>query len=460
MFDKRIAEITGSGITALSSCGGDCRLPLNINDTDLSTHAKTPPAPYQAPTEMLFALTRIEMTVAAAPNGIRPARTTSAPMGDKPRVHYSPSPSSPDLVTHVANVNLPQDLEGYCNYIENVYLKHCDPKIPLHFFTLMMTRQALCKLRVIDFMCRGIPTESLEQQERDTLFADAIRTIEYDNELLSNDAISGLSWYMHMHFPFPAYIFLLSELRSRKTGAMCDRAWDVMLENHDRRGLIRNLRSPMHITFGNMFVKAWDAREAAEAGLGNQLQTPKLVSMLRQHLSRLNPKRGGAPGAGGPGPKDGGQGGPMGAGGQQQQQQQQHQQQQQQQQQQQVYGQQPVSQGSASTSDASPSVGIASSAAGYANAKAMSEAPMGTDAMDGGMPLNDDNMMFGGFDGMNPFLGGGGGGGGGPMADADFGQMDWSHYMVQFNNFGGGYGGVGGGWPIPPSNQHPGGPGA
>lgn len=418
IFDKRIAEITGSSVTALSSSGGDCRLPLNINDTDLNTHAKSPPASYHGPTEMLFALTRIEMTVAAAPNSVRP--NTSAPMGDKPRVHYSPSPSSPDLVTHVANVNLPQDLDGYCNYIESVYLKQCDPKIPLHFFTLMMTRQALCKLRVIDFMCRGISTDSLEQPERDALFAEAIRTIEYDNELLSNGAVTGFSWYMHMHFPFPAYIFLMSELRSRKMGELCDRAWDVMLENHERRGLMRNLRSPMHITFGNMFVKAWDAREAAEAALGNQLQTPKLVTMLRQHMSRINPKRGGV--AEGAGSKDGGQGGPMGAGGQQ------------------GYGQQPVP-GSASTSNASPNIGMASSSAGYASGKPMSEPPMGTQAMGGGgggMSLNDSNMMFGGFDSVNPYLNDGG-----PVADADFGQMDWSHYMLQFNNFTGGYGGGG-----------------
>ncbi|KAB5572516.1 fungal-specific transcription factor domain-containing protein [Coniochaeta sp. 2T2.1] len=442
MFDKRIAEITGSSITALSSSGGDCRLPLNINDTDLNTHAKDPPNPYQGPTEMLFCLTRIEMTVAAAPNGARANLNT--PMGNKPRVHYSPSPSSPDLVTHVANVNLPQDLDGYCNYIENVYLKHADPKIPLHFFTLMMTRQALCKLRVIDFMCRGQSTDSLEQPERDALFLEAIRTIEYDNMLLSNETITGFSWYMQMHFPFPAYIFLMSELRARKSGDLAERAWEIMLENHERRGLMRNLRSPMHITFGNMFVKAWDAREAAELAVGNQLQTPKLINMLRQHFARINPKRGGggAAGAGGGGgPQQVPMGGAGGGGSQQQ-----------------GYGQQPVP-GSASVSSASPSVGMASSSAGYGTSgKAMSDAPMsdmsgaGAGGGGGGMSLDGGNMMFGGggFDGVNPFMAGPMGG-----TDGDFGQMDWSHYMLQFNSFGGGYGGIpGAGWPVPPS--HPG----
>lgn len=438
MFDKRIAEITGSSITALSTsqaAGGDCSLPLNINDTDLNTHAKEPPQPYLGPTEMLFALTRIQLTVAAAPNGSRAVPTGA----NKPRVHYSPSPSSPDVVTHVGNANLPahQDIDGYCNYIENFYLKQCDPKVPLHNFTLMMTRQALCKLRVIDFMCRGVSVENIEPHERDALFGEAIRTIEYDNLLLSNESVSGFSWYMHMHFPFPAYIFLMSEVRARRTGEMTERAWDIMLENHERRGMMRNLRSPMHITFGNMFIKAWDAREAAEMALGNQVPVPKLIEMLRLHMAKINPKRGAA--AGGGGPAGTGQGG-MGGGGRGQLG---------------AYGQQPMP-GSAPASSSSPSMSMPSSSAGYASQKAMSEAPMG-DAMGGGMSMDGSNMggTFGGFDGGNPLFGGG------PMADGDFGQMDWSHYMLQFNpvnNFGGGYGGMGGGWPVPPTG-HPGGAG-
>lgn len=445
VYDKRMAEVTGSAITALSASGGDCRLPLNVNDTDLDTRAKTPPAPYHGPTEMVFALTRIEMSVAASPIAAVRPNTSAPPTGDKPRVQFSPTPSSPDLVTHAANSNLPQDLEGYCNYIESVYLKQCDPKIPLHFFTLMMTRQALCKLRVIDFMRRGISSDTLEQADRDALAETAIRAIEYDNELLLSDSIAGFSWYMHMHFPFPAYVLLLSELRSRNTGDLCARAWDVMLRNHECRGLMPLLRSPMHITFGAMFVKAWDAREAAEAELGNHLETPRLVTVLRQQMARANPKRVAAAAAGG-GPAGGGDhllGG---------------------------YGQQPgadpapTSGAGAGAGAPHAAVGMASSSAGYAGAKAVATEvpPMGDEAMGGGggqgagMSLHDSNMMFGGFGGgPDAFLGGGGS----PMVDADFGQMDWSHYMLQFNFPGGGYGGVGGGWPVPPAAHPPGGPG-
>ncbi|KAH6635561.1 fungal-specific transcription factor domain-containing protein [Chaetomium sp. MPI-SDFR-AT-0129] len=286
VFDKRIAEITGSTVTALSSCPSDTRLPLNINDTDLNVHAAQP-GPYAGPTEMVFCLTRIELTVAASPDSVR--RTVTTPGGrplHKPMVHYSPSPSSPDLVSHVANQSLPENLANFCAYVENVYLKQCDPKIPLHYFTLLMTRQALCKLRIIDFLCRTANTENVDQNERDSYFMEALRMVEYDNIIQSSDILQGFRWYTYAHFPLPAYLCLVSELRHRTTGELCERAWDVMIENHDRRGLLRRLnKNPLHIAFGHYFVKAWDAREAAELQLGRSLPTPKVVTLLRTTLA-------------------------------------------------------------------------------------------------------------------------------------------------------------------------------
>jgi len=304
-FDKRIAEITGSTITALSSSNSDTRPPLNINDTDLHLNAKDPPTPYAGPTEMLFCLTRVEMSAAAA-DGARPPPGAGT-AGDRTRkFHYSPSPSSPDVMTHVANQTLPHDTEGYCNYIENTYLKMCDPKIPLHFFTLMMTRQALCKMRVIDFLTKSSPGRQQQQQgqqgqrlspaaasqpadeaaERDALFVEAVRMIEYDNILQGAESLRGFVWYTQLHFPFPAYMFLVSELRQRRTGDLVERAWSAICENQDRRGLVRNQRTPIHVALGALFVKAWDAREAAELQLGRSIQAPKFIQLLRQSLPK------------------------------------------------------------------------------------------------------------------------------------------------------------------------------
>ncbi|KXX75139.1 Cutinase transcription factor 1 beta [Madurella mycetomatis] len=297
IFDKRVAEITGQPITALSSCGGDTRPPLNINDADLNIQAKSTPNQYSGPTEMVFCLTRVELTLAVSPDAIR--RTVTTPGGGtrhhpmhQPRIHFSPS--SPDVVQHVANQHMPNDLPTFCSYMENYYLKHCDTKVPLHFFTLLMTRIALSKLRIIDFLLRTREADNVDQNERDAFFMEAIRMVEMDNMLQSADMLQGFRWYTYQHFPLPAYLFLVSELRHRTTGDLCERAWNVMIENHERRGMLRrNFRSPLHIAYGHFFIKAWDAREAAEMQLGRSLPTPKIVQMLRSNAAKT--KRPAAP---------------------------------------------------------------------------------------------------------------------------------------------------------------------
>ncbi|KAF7616621.1 hypothetical protein AFLA_004679 [Aspergillus flavus NRRL3357] len=232
-FDKRIAEVTGSAITALSSSPTDCRLPLNVNDADLHIHAKEPPTPSTGATEMLFCLTRIELTIAAVPNGMRPNPVDL----NNPFAQHKPTPSPADATTQETSSQPPTNgLDRYCAHMESTYLAHCDHGIPVQFFALMMARVSLCRLRIVGFMSRG-------------------------------------------------YVFLVGELRQRTTGELCERAWKAICVNYNDRGLIRKLRSPMHVAFGRMLLKAWNAHEEAELQLGRNVQPPQLVTMLRERVA-------------------------------------------------------------------------------------------------------------------------------------------------------------------------------
>jgi len=323
----------------------------------------------------------------------------------KTRVQYSPSPSSPDMVTHVANHNLPHDLDTFCTYMDNAYLQHCDAKIPHHYFALMMTKQALSKLRVIDFLCKGVSTDTLDQTERDALFIEAIKTVEYDNIIQRTDSLQGFRWYTYQHFPFPAHIFLISELRQRTTGDLCERAWSAMTENHERRGLTRNLRSPLHIAVGHFLVKAWDAREAAALQMGLSLAVPKVITMLRNQVSRF--KRPAAASSNGTGASSmpqqssnsaGAHGGQVGGG-----------------------------------SSAPPELYTAGKPLQDPAPQLATSGAMAGAAVSGAGMTVDDTMMFGGFDGsVNHQLFG-------PSTltpDGDFSHMDWN-YLVACSSFGG-----------------------
>lgn len=130
-FDRRIGEMTGSTITAISS-GGDCKLPLNINDADLHLHAKDPPTSHTGATEMIFAMTRLEFS--------------KGPGSDKMKSVLSEI--GPQPAANVADHRILNYLERLATHLEDTYLKYCDPKVPLHYFTLMMTRQSICKLKL------------------------------------------------------------------------------------------------------------------------------------------------------------------------------------------------------------------------------------------------------------------------------------------------------------------------
>lgn len=109
----------------------------------------------------------------------------------------------------IANqANISYTLDEFCTHMENQHLRHCDEKIRLHFFTLTMTRQVLCKMRVLVFLARlnqknitlpgdGPPLPANEEQhplddaERETLFNEAIQMIEYDNVLQTAQSLKG-----------------------------------------------------------------------------------------------------------------------------------------------------------------------------------------------------------------------------------------------------------------------------
>ncbi|EHK20419.1 uncharacterized protein TRIVIDRAFT_192982 [Trichoderma virens Gv29-8] len=281
-YDRRVGEMTGSTVTALTS-GCDCKKPLNVNDSDLHADGKEPPKPHTGPTEMLFALTRVELSMAVASNSNRDSFKINPE-----KSAGSPQPGKPLAVTvRLAGQDTPPyTLEGFCAHMEGTYLTHCDAKIPLHFFTMTMTRAALCKMRIINYLVRrhnGEPIP-LNDVERDALTTQAIVWVEHDNVVMSSESLRPYRWYAMHYFPFPAYMFLVQELRKRMSGPLVERAWAAIEANYDLRGLLSNLHSPMHGVFSGQFVKAWAAHYEAQRAAGKEIPIPRFMKTLQERV--------------------------------------------------------------------------------------------------------------------------------------------------------------------------------
>ena len=119
LIDQRVAELSGAGASMLTYAW-DTKLPANVNDSDLFPDMRDPPVERPGPTEMIFVRLRCELSrFAQRSRTVRGFRTIED-----------------------------DTLEEFERRLERDFLNYCDPSIPLHLMSSMMTKSALCKLQM------------------------------------------------------------------------------------------------------------------------------------------------------------------------------------------------------------------------------------------------------------------------------------------------------------------------
>ena len=272
LFDTRISEIANSKIATLDPTW-DCKIPLNVNDSDLRPEMKGPPAIQGKSTEALFAVVRSEL-------------------GDFIRhtlFHLDfTSPALKPIAKHLQNTPAPEggELVKLEEMIEDQYLKSCDQENPIHFMTIWTTRAYLAKCRLLEHHSRysSSPARRTEAQ-RDTATSYALRMLECDTKIMTSSLTKGFLWLNHVHFPFPAYIQIVQDLRRRPINDQARQAWEVMSDNYEAWFNSQSSDdSPFFQIFSKIVLQAWDACEAASR---ETLITPRIVSFIRHTLAQI-----------------------------------------------------------------------------------------------------------------------------------------------------------------------------
>ncbi|RAK74434.1 uncharacterized protein BO72DRAFT_202083 [Aspergillus fijiensis CBS 313.89] len=259
IFDNRVCEMSDYKTASLAPTW-DCKVPLNVNDFELQPEMKTAPAPNNRPTEMLFAAVRSDLAdfvrhSAFHLNFTNPSLNTIA---------LRPTEEAERLVS----------LE---KTMEEKYLAFCNPENALHFMTLWTMRGSLAKSRLLQHysQCSSTPEPPTDAQ-RNTGLAHALRMLECDTKLMTSPLTQPYRWLVHFHFPFPAYIHLLQDLKKRPVEAHADRAWAVMSDNYTVRMMEASQDDrPFFIVFSRIVLQAWEARE--KVAVAAQLETPPPV---------------------------------------------------------------------------------------------------------------------------------------------------------------------------------------
>ena len=277
IFDTRVSEMADSKTATLTPTW-DCRIPLNVNDSDLRLDMKEPPQLQGKITEALFAVVRSEL-------------------GDFVRhTMFHLIFSGPALKSAAKNVQHGPSGEG-CGLdnieerIEDEYLRLCDSENPLHFMTIWMTRAYLAKCRLVEhhFIYPSSFVHQAEEQ-RNAATSYALTMLECDTKIMTAPHVKGFLWLIDLYFPFTAYLQVVQSLKWRPLSEQADKAWEIMSENFEARFCFISIAdNPFFQMFAKIVLQAWDAHEAAIRKSGESLVIPKIILSIKRKAAQAVP---------------------------------------------------------------------------------------------------------------------------------------------------------------------------
>ncbi|KAF5585011.1 bikaverin cluster-transcription factor [Fusarium subglutinans] len=227
----------------------DTKLPLNINDSDLTPHMTEVPVEHEGCTQMTFCLIRCEVMKAGWKVG-----------------YASPTPSSTASAARGDDELIVQELK---RRLEERYLRHCDESVPFMLFTSKVARLIVARTGLIVDFPRKQKEAEASTNIRDRLSSISMEVLELSSFIMTNSSISKWTWHSKAHIQWHAVIFVLSEICSRPASTECDRAWEFINTVHNRwnmneRGKRGNLWRPIQ----RLMVKARYVREMQQLDPG------------------------------------------------------------------------------------------------------------------------------------------------------------------------------------------------
>ncbi|KAL3473827.1 hypothetical protein BJX99DRAFT_189353 [Aspergillus californicus] len=274
LFDARIGEMADHRTSTLTPLW-DCKIPLNVNDFDLRPEMKAPPVIQGCSSEALFAVVRSRVGDFIRNSSFHLDFTC-------PALKIIARKNQQDATSKYG------ELVAIEKLLEEQYLQFCDPENPVHFMTIWTTRVSLAKCHLIEHYSKH-PAGRQTDAQRAEAISHALRMLECDTKLITSRVTAGrYYWLMNFHFPFPAYIHLLQDLRRRPLSDSAERSWITISENFEARANWLRQVSPglLFRTMTGIVFHAWGVRESELRKLGHSPRPPKIVSLMKHSMAQ------------------------------------------------------------------------------------------------------------------------------------------------------------------------------
>jgi hypothetical protein len=224
----------------------DTRMPLNINDSDLTPDMTLPPTEREESTEMTFCLIRCEVMRIVWKTGYVP-----------PAMRRPGQPAEGLSLAERASLakNLQQRLEEH-------YLKHCDTSSSFFRACVTVARLTIARTWLVVYypLRQKDDGANLPSPIRDQLFTISIKVLELSCELLTSPALVQWTWHSKTHVQWHAVAFVLSEICSRPPSQDCDRGWEYTQTVYNRWKMKENKGNLWH-PINRLMAKAQYVRE-------------------------------------------------------------------------------------------------------------------------------------------------------------------------------------------------------
>ncbi|KAL5357404.1 fungal-specific transcription factor domain-containing protein [Aspergillus floccosus] len=256
-LDSYAGQVSGTGIS-IPPNSWDTEQPLNIDDNQIYPGMTEPPRPQRGATEMIYCLSRIELSNFYTRTGIEWKELGAT-------VQFRDAEDIERLIDDVED------------RIETNFLRYCDIQNPVHFLTSGIVRSATNAVRLrarIPLLTKQCTTD---KQRRD-ICALAAKILDSNNAIYRNSSVKGFRWRMQAFFLWDALLCILRFLADVGfySPSELDNTWYKVAEIYSNHDEISKGKRGLHAAIWKATLKAWHANPPDRSS-----PEPDFVSALR-----------------------------------------------------------------------------------------------------------------------------------------------------------------------------------
>jgi hypothetical protein len=270
-LDGYAGQVSGCGIS-ISPDTWDTLPPQNINDDQICPNMSQIPRDQIKATEMIFVLSRIELSNFYNRTGVQMKQGGSRQFRDGEEVQ-----------------RLIDEVEGL---IETKFFRYCDILNPLHFYTTGIMRSAINAVRLRTRM-QPLLDQTIDDNQRRELCNLAENVLDTNSAIWNNPSTKGFRWAMQAFFLWDALLCILLSLAKVDfySPRELNTAWRKVEEVFNNyQGLAKSKKS-LHLSIGRITLKAWIANPPT--GLGSAEQPAFITTLRNQAQAKANKRQSG-----------------------------------------------------------------------------------------------------------------------------------------------------------------------